>query len=265
MNTRNITEQLNDIISENRTYWSHRAPGYSEVNKRELSSDQKDRWKNFIKNKIETHFTDKNPGSVSVLEVGTGPGFFAIILSECGYKVTAVDLTPSMLEEARNNAGDLADRIHFMEMNAEELTFDDEVFDVVISRNLTWNLPHPEIAYRQWCRVLKKGGLLLNFDANWYSYLFDTDAAMAYEEDRHNTSDAGFDDMNVGEGFDIMEEIARRVPLSSISRPAWDTDILTGLMMDCRPDISTWQKVWSEEEKISFRSTPMFLVEAVKN
>ena len=48
-----------------------------------------------------------------------------------------------MLEEAKINAGELADRIRFTEMNAEELAFESGLFDVVISRNLTWNLLHP--------------------------------------------------------------------------------------------------------------------------
>lgn len=45
--------------------------------------------------------------------------------------------------------------------------FADETFDVVISRNLTWTLPNAEHAYGEWMRVLKTGGVLLNFDANY--------------------------------------------------------------------------------------------------
>ena len=40
--------------------------------------------------------------------------------------------------------------------------FQDESFDVVISRNLTWTLPEAAQAYKEWSRVLKPGGLLLN-------------------------------------------------------------------------------------------------------
>lgn len=75
-----------------------------------------------------------------MLDVGTGPGFFAIILAELGYQVTAVDYTASMLEEARRNAGALAGCIRFRQMNAEELTFPADSFDVVVTRNVTWNL-----------------------------------------------------------------------------------------------------------------------------
>lgn len=45
----------------------------------------------------------------------------------------------------------------------------DGSFDVIVTRNLTWNLEEPQKAYQEWCRVLKKGGILLNFDAGWYT------------------------------------------------------------------------------------------------
>ena len=197
-----------------------------------------------------------------MLEVGTGPGFFAILLCELGYDVTAIDLTPAMLAEAKKNAGLLADKIRWMEMNAEALEFPDGRFDVVVSRNLTWNLPHPEQAYAEWVRVLKPGGLLLNFDANWYSYLFDEEAQAAYDRDRANSAEQGVGDQNVGENFDVMEDIARRMPLSNIRRPEWDLRLLQTLGLDAEAGETVWQRVWSEEEKLNFASTPMFMIVA---
>mgnify|MGYP000807176615 CR=1 FL=1 len=96
-----------------------------------------------------------------MLDVGTGPGFFAIILAEMGFRVTAVDYTASMLEEAGRNAGALADKIDFRQMNAEKLTFADHSFDVLVTRNVTWNLHDPETAYGHWTRVLAPGGALV--------------------------------------------------------------------------------------------------------
>lgn len=60
-------------------------------------------------------------------------------------------------------------------MDGQNLEFADGTFDVVISRNLTWNLENPQKAYSEWQRVLKEGGVLLNFDANWYGYLYDAE------------------------------------------------------------------------------------------
>ena len=134
--------------------------------------------------------------------------------------------------------------------------------DIIVSRNLTWNLPNPGKAYEEWTRVLRTDGLLLNFDANWYSYLFDQEACAAYEQDRKNTAQCGIRDANIGENFDVMEDIARRIPLSGIRRPGWDLDCLNRLGIRAEADESFWKRVWSREEKINFSSTPMFVIRA---
>ncbi len=255
---------LASIISENREYWTGRAAGYSEVNLAELATSQREKWSFCLRSEISRQFPDRAPSQIRVLEAGTGPGFFAILLCELGYDVTAVDLTPAMLVEAKKNAGPLAGRIRFLEMNAESLDFPDSCFDVVVSRNLTWNLPHPDRAYIEWARALKPGGLLLNFDANWYAYLFDDEAQTAYEQDRINSADQGVGDQNVGENFDVMEDIARRVPLSGIYRPVWDLELLSSLGLQAEADEQVWKRVWSEQEKLNFSSTPLFLVRARK-
>lgn len=253
-----------DILSENRAYWTQRAPTYSEINRAELFSRSREVWRKAICEQIAARFPGREPRELRVLEVGTGPGFFAIILTEAGYRVTAVDLTPNMLIQAKKNAGERAGEIEFLEMNAEALAFADNSFDVIVTRNLTWDLPHPEDAYREWHRVLKPGGLLLNFDANWYRYLFDESALAGYEEDRQNVAARGIRDEDIGENFDVMENIARRVPLSRLARPAWDKRVLSGIGFDVEADESIWERVWTEEEKINFGSTPMFLIRAVK-
>lgn len=256
----------NTIITENKNYWTNRAATYSDVNKGELADfEHKMQWSNEMCSQITKAFPNLKPSEIKVLEIGTGPGFLAILLAEAGYDVTAVDLTPNMLKEAKANAGDLVDRIKFHEMNAEELTFDSESFHVIVSRNLTWNLPHPEVAYEGWCRVLKQGGILLNFDANWYGYLYDKDAKEAYDTDRKNTADAGYFDMVEVKNYDIMEDIAKRIPLSSIQRPAWDCQVLSNLGMNVTFDNIVWQKLWTKEEQTNFLSTPMFALRAVKN
>ena len=42
---------------------------------------------------------------MKILDIGTGPGFFPMILSEAGYTVAAVDYTEEMLEKAKENLG----------------------------------------------------------------------------------------------------------------------------------------------------------------
>lgn len=252
------------VLGENRSYWTGRSATYSQENRAELEDAHREIWKTVIAEQLSQRFPDRKPEDLRVLEVGTGPGFFAIILTEAGYRITAIDLTPAMLKEAKSNAGALAEQIEFREMNAEELEFPDESFDAIVTRNLTWNLPHPEKAYSQWHRVLKPGGMLLNFDANWYQYLFDAKAKAGYEQDRQNTAEKGFRDQNIGENYDVMENIARKIPLSSVPRPQWDSRVLTALGMEVDTNEAIWKRVWSEQEQVSFASTPMFLVKAIR-
>ena len=167
--------ELLDKIEE---YWTGRAEGYSQVNQGELATEQREKWK---KN-LMSHLKGKKPEETKVLDIGTGPGFFAIILAEAGYQVTAVDYTEEMLKEAKQNAGKLAGKIHWQQMDAQNLTFESETFDVVVSRNLTWNLEKPEKAYGEWDQSSEKGGILLNYDANWYHHLFDQEKRRAEED-----------------------------------------------------------------------------------
>lgn len=246
--------ELLDKIEE---YWTGRAEGYSQVNQGELATEQREKWK---KN-LMSHLKGKKPEETKVLDIGTGPGFFAIILAEAGYQVTAVDYTEEMLKEAKQNAGKLAGKIHWQQMDAQNLAFESETFDVVVSRNLTWNLEKPEKAYGEWIRVLKKGGILLNYDANWYHHLFDQEKRRAYEEDRARVEELQLSDHYTCTDIDAMEEIAREVPLSRIARPRWDKQVLGQFSPNqVLVEEEVWKEVWSEEEKANYQSTPMFLI-----
>lgn len=256
---------MNNLINEIDEYWSDRALGYSKVNQEELLGMQKTSWLFEIEKQIVQACPEKDKSEIHILDIGTGPGFFAIILAETGYQVTAVDYTEAMLEEAKKNAGSLADWITFKQMDGQNLTFPQESFDVVISRNLTWVLEKPEEAYRSWHKVLKKGGLLLNFDANWYAYLYDDELRKGYEQDRRNVEVSGCEDHYTCTDIDAMEQIAYRVPLSSIERPEWDVRALQQFSWQkITTDFTIGDRVWSPVEKVNYASTPMFMITAKK-
>ena len=247
------------------TYWTGRAAGYSKVNQEELAGAQRRDWLEKIEQQIHNTFRGREKETIRILDVGTGPGFFAIILAEAGYQVTAVDYTPAMLEQARKNAGVLAEKIDFRQMDGQRLEFDDESFDVVISRNLTWVLEYPEMAYASWKRVLKKPGLLINFDANWYHYMYDDRKEEAYQRDREAVKARRMEDYNTAPDIDeaAMEEIVRAVPLGRVDRPVWDLKTLERLeLKKIQADTEVWKKVWTPVEQVNFASTPMFMVTA---
>lgn len=255
-----------ELLQEIASYWGTRAEGYSEVNEKELAGSQREAWLHVL----EEQFPEKKKEEMKILDIGTGPGFFPMILSEAGYTVTAVDYTEEMLEKAKENLGKYTkyglERVTLQRMDAQNLEFADETFDVVISRNLTWNLEKPEQAYQEWMRVLKPGGVLLNFDANWYGYLYDEEKKEAYKADRKKVEEQQLDDHYLCTDIDRMENIARQVPLSAMERPTWDTKVLESLgVCSIQTDSEIWKRVWSEEERLNYASTPMFLVRAEKS
>ena len=253
--------------NSNYEYWLKRASSYSEVNKEELVGIQRQTWKELLDKEILEHYeiSENERERVRILDIGAGPGFLSIILAELGYHVTAADFAETMLMEAHNNAGRYADRISFRRENAMDLGIEDGSFDVVISRNLTWNLPDPEMAYKEWLRVLKSGGLMMVFDANWYAYLKDAVKREEYLRDRQAVRESEHEDYNIGENFDVMEEIAQDLPLTGTDRPGWDKAVLEKLgagEVVCTENIG--EEVYSEKEKVNYASTPMFMIKAVK-
>lgn len=260
-------ESLDVLSQRNHDYWIHRAESYSEVNRDELNGVQRERWSVFLDREIRMHFEidEDERKNIRILDIGAGPGFISIILSKLGYTVTAADFSEEMLEEARINAADLGEKITFRQENALNLSFLDNQFDVVLSRNLTWNLSDPAKAYSEWLRVLKKDGCMLVFDANWYTYLKDEESRKLYEIDRSKSEDLGEGDYNVGENFDVMEEIAYSLPLTGINRPQWDEDILRKHEIKAVKSIENIGNfVYSNKELVNYASTPMFMIKVHK-
>lgn len=252
-----MTRLLSDIAQ----YWNKRALSYSEY---VLSSVDND-WECLWADTLISNFPAKNGESFRVLDIGTGPGYYALILAKRGYSVTAVDYSDGMLEIARQNAGKYAQHIVFARMNAHCLDFEDNSFDVVVSRNLTWNLEEPAKAYADWFRVLRSGGRMINYDANWYAYLFDEKKKMEFEQDKINTILKGVTDYHSYEDSQIMEEISRKLPLGRLVRPQWDLTTLLNIgFSKVSADITINDRLLSDDEKTNCASTPGFLICAEK-
>ncbi len=252
---------MENILEKVENYWDKRSEGYSEVNVAELNSYKMDVWKELI----NRHKPAVIGRKLRVLDIGTGPGFFAITMASCGYDVTAVDYTDAMLHKAKRNAGNYRNQIKFMQMDAHQLNFEDSCFDLIITRNLTWNLERPDDAYREWHRVLAPGGRMLNFDANWYLHLYDEEKRDAYFKDRINSEVEGVNDHYVHTDTTAMEEIAKNLPLSRTMRPQWDAAVLinTGFKK-VMVEQEIGELVWDKEEQVNYASTPMFMIFAEK-
>jgi SAM-dependent methyltransferase len=95
-----------------------------------------------------------------VLDVGCGTGVVAVTAARLGAHVTGLDLTPALLERARENSHIAGVKIDWREGDIENLPFDDGAFDVVLSQFGHIFAPRPEVATSQMLRVLKPGGTI---------------------------------------------------------------------------------------------------------
>ena len=232
-------------------YWTVRAHDFGLVRRNEIHNSISGRWGA----ELDALLTQS---SLRILDVGTGTGYFAVLLGAKGHDVTGIDLTPAMIDEARSLADELGVSAQFETMDAQELSFPDASFDAVVTRNLTWTLPEPERAYSEWLRVLKPDGMLLNFDASYGDNVRNN-----AQNDTHLPEGEIYG--HCGMTPELEAENARitlSMPMSRRQRPEWDAELLKALgCRDCGFDKAIGARILGEND---LADAPMFLVWARK-
>lgn len=145
-----------------RSHWNTRASGYDK-NVRHVIFFRRDKT---VWQRIFAEFLGEDRHKI--LDVGTGPGIVANLISDMGYDVTGIDASERMLAKARENSATLHNSVELVLADAENLPFSEASFDAVVNRYVLWSLPDPKNAIAQWHRVLRPGGRLVVVDGNWY-------------------------------------------------------------------------------------------------
>ncbi|MBM7624406.1 class I SAM-dependent methyltransferase [Sporohalobacter salinus] len=242
----------------NEKYWDDGSEIYSELIEDELDSFKKDAWKELIRKNTEEDYK-------TVLDVGTGPGFFAIIMTEMGYEVTAVDSSEKMINQAKQNAYKAGVDVKFIKDDIKNMNFSKESFDIIISRNVTWTLKEPVEVYKNWHKLLKKDGKLIIFDANWNRRLIDPQIQKQYEKDLRLAKSMGYDIEISDELEEEGDDIALKLPLTYEFRPDWDEEILTDIgFKEILIEEFIDEFIYTEAEKIVNNTTPTFCISAKK-
>jgi SAM-dependent methyltransferase len=97
-------------------------------------------------------------GGDDVLDVATGTGNVALPAAAAGARVIGLDITPELFDTARRRASAQGVHVDWVEGDAEDLPFDDESFDVVLSVFGVQFAPRHRIVAEELARVTRPGG-----------------------------------------------------------------------------------------------------------
>ena len=104
------------------------------------------------------------PVGAEALDVATGAGYTAFTLAQAGFRVTASDITPAMLQRVRVGAAERGLEIQTREHSAEALPYPDGTFQLVTCRVAPHHFSSPGDFVRESARVLKPDGWFLLID-----------------------------------------------------------------------------------------------------
>jgi len=109
-----------------------------------------------------------------ILEYGCGEGSSAYILSQQKGIVTGIDISDYAISQAQKKAHEMNLDVQFKHMNAEDLKFPDQSFDLICGSGIIHHLDIHR-SYSEISRVLKNNGKAVfmeplghNFLINWY-------------------------------------------------------------------------------------------------
>jgi phosphatidylethanolamine/phosphatidyl-N-methylethanolamine N-methyltransferase len=98
-----------------------------------------------------------------VLLVGAGTGEDLQFIP-ANVEVTAVDITPAMVEQIRRKSAELGHSTQVLVMDAQALEFPSESFDAVVLHLILAVVPDPFACIQEAVRVVKPGGQIVIFD-----------------------------------------------------------------------------------------------------
>ena len=242
-------DSLKERIS---SYWTRRAPSFAEQRTRELSSEKRGRWLRELDRYLP------RGRKLDILDIGTGTGFFALLLAAQGHRVTGIDLSEEMVRYAKQSAERAGVNAVFRVMDAERPELPPAGFDALVTRNLTWALPHLGEDYNIWGKLLRPGGVLINFDADYCrrtAEAVDSETELPENHAHKQVPQAWIEENDLI----TLELSAYQRP-----RPQWDV----GLLLDAgfervTVDAGVWERLYAEKDEF-YNPAPIFTIAACR-
>jgi len=171
------TSPVQDRIT---AYWDQHAPDYQAFQEGRLANPDYDAaWSRVWRAALPDDVT-------TVLDIGTGTGHAALTIAALGRQVTGLDIAPTMVALARDNARRRGLPITFLTGDAVAPQAAGAPYDAVVSRYLLWTLPQVDAALAAWRTLVRPGGRLAVVDAPWHAggmrHGPDSPRAAAYDE-----------------------------------------------------------------------------------
>lgn len=109
-----------------------------------------------------------------ILEIACGRGGFSQFLGSRGASVCGADFSASALEIANRRLlrnPSLADRVCYVEADAQDMPFEENSFDIIVSCETIEHVPDPRAAVREMYRVCRPGGSLYLTTPNYLNLM----------------------------------------------------------------------------------------------
>ncbi|RCW69794.1 phosphatidylethanolamine N-methyltransferase /phosphatidyl-N-methylethanolamine N-methyltransferase [Saliterribacillus persicus] len=142
-----------------------------------------------------------------VLEIGVGTGTNLPYYPD-NIDLTAIDFSPKMLEKAKEKTQKNNHAVALLEMDAENLIFEDNSFDTIISTCVFCSVPDPVQGLKEIHRVLKPSGKVLMLE--------------------HMRSDHPV----IGKGMDFLNPIGLHIVGANINRRTMENIEQSGLKVE---------------------------------
>ena len=142
-----------NLICEYYSNFERQGPGCSDITKKALS------------------FIDELDKFTLIADIGCGTGGQTIILAQnTSANILGIDNSPIMIEKFNQNIinGKLQDRVKGLVGSMDNLTFQNEELDMILSEGAIYNIGF-ERGLNEWNKYIKKGGYIIVSEASWFT------------------------------------------------------------------------------------------------
>lgn len=109
---------------------------------------------------------------MSLLDVGCGLGNDLSRFASGGANCVGIDISPTAIKLAKQNFAHRNLSAEFLQMDGEDMSFEDNSFDVIYCHTVLHFTPNPETMIKEIHRVLKPGGQAIMMTINRHSWLY---------------------------------------------------------------------------------------------